>query len=1079
MPKVVQDLAPAIVTVTRVDAKTGQPAPSRNGHAGLVIDSRGFIVTPLVDDRDGAMPFKVRLADAVEFIAEVVAKDEDLNLMMLRIKNPQPLLAISLAKICEPQQGDLIYLVTSPATKGSISGRVTATSVDLGETDPIKVIQTDIKLPLSEGGGLMVSALGEPIGISCGIREGEPPATFVRPLNAILSFIKSATTAGAPSELIATDPLVQTVVTETRIDLKKTIVRVTEIDATTRLPIPERSDFSGVRMGRDGLIVTLMTGTEDEELKKHFKVRFADRSEHVAEILNREPQLRLTVLNVPGDRGSPAVSLTKIRKVKQGDVVHSVPSFPSTPVLKGRVTGVNVAMGPEFPKNLIRTDIVLPLGERGGLLVSEDGDPVGIWCAPQDGEQQASFAIPLDDISQLVDFNRYVADAGEKTITAKEMSAPKSSKEGPSSALLGDENRIPEIVGTWTRAESGTFSNLTIWPVENREFLFFVEGADGNGLLEWKPANFNFQGFFTFNLLGDWTAQASLVVHGPKETRRLIISPFEGQRKQLLRSDFAKTERELDQKLSSDWTRVEAPTQSPPIPTATVVKTEIGPARVREFLRAKYRGQPYRFFSNDTFRSVIVLAPAEAQDDIEVLIHKLDIKEESDDEAASPNIAQQSPAIQPTDETKFFHLRSCDATATLGVVEKLFQGRVRRISADQRTNSLIVVAEPDVCIEVEAVVLKLESTPTQQGPAEANRSSPIPDTRATKQLVEQLGAQESAAVAEAAKIRQLQANGLAEQNKQSIAEHQRKLKNLLSTAFDLKLQLEELQLKELQSRLSRLERLIGQRKGLRAKIIDRRASELVQGEATQWNALEAVRSSSAPSKPVGDNNHRNADSSPAVAKQLHERVDLLRKELPNGKVKPGDVLNALNDLSQVAPFGQIEWRLHDLMQFAEQSRGPGVISPAEYLEIVAAHEKSRGAGPSITRGGLEDKAENASVIVVDLYGGPKVLAEISKNAQYTKLLQTLNALPGVQTNFREVQIEDPLIIVSATVSDPAQRFVREPQQTQDGTTLRASISTALEAAGIKAVRWEAGAPRASNVSTDSPREGQFKARLNQ
>ncbi|MBC8117289.1 MAG: pilus assembly protein N-terminal domain-containing protein [Candidatus Saccharimonas sp.] len=110
------------------------------------------------------------------------------------------------------------------------------------------------------------------------------------------------------------------------------------------------------------------------------------------------------------------------------------------------------------------------------------------------------------------------------------------------------------------------------------------------------------------------------------------------------------------------------------------------------------------------------------------------------------------------------------------------------------------------------------------------------DTPTAKKLVEQLQAQESAAAAEAATIRQLQANGQAEQNQQPIAEHQRKLKNLLSTAFDLKLQWEELQVKELQSRLSRLERQIGQRKELREKIIARRAGELIDGDVLQWDS---------------------------------------------------------------------------------------------------------------------------------------------------------------------------------------------------------------------------------------------------
>ena len=106
-------------------------------------------------------------------------------------------------------------------------------------------------------------------------------------------------------------------------------------------------------------------------------------------------------------------------------------------------------------------------------------------------------------------------------------------------------------------------------------------------------------------------------------------------------------------------------------------------------------------------------------------------------------------------------------------------------------------------------------------------------------LIQQVGASESAAAAEAQRIRDLQANGQAESNKGAIAEHQRKLASLLSTAFDQKLQLEELQVKELQTRLSQLERQIGQRKQLREKIIQRRVAELMEGETLKWDSRSA------------------------------------------------------------------------------------------------------------------------------------------------------------------------------------------------------------------------------------------------
>ena len=118
--------------------------------------------------------------------------------------------------------------------------------------------------------------------------------------------------------------------------------------------------------------------------------------------------------------------------------------------------------------------------------------------------------------------------------------------------------------------------------------------------------------------------------------------------------------------------------------------------------------------------------------------------------------------------------------------------------------------------------------------AKVNLTRAIPDTPAARKLVEQLRSHESAATALATEIRQ-NAKAEADQNQPSIGVLKRKLQSSLETAFDLKLQLEEIQVKELQSRLSQHQQQIGQRKALRAKIIARRASDLVEGNALKWN----------------------------------------------------------------------------------------------------------------------------------------------------------------------------------------------------------------------------------------------------
>ena len=107
-------------------------------------------------------------------------------------------------------------------------------------------------------------------------------------------------------------------------------------------------------------------------------------------------------------------------------------------------------------------------------------------------------------------------------------------------------------------------------------------------------------------------------------------------------------------------------------------------------------------------------------------------------------------------------------------------------------------------------------------------------------VVEQLQIQELAAAAEAEAIRQLRANGNSESNVTAMAQHQQTLKLLVSTAFDLKLRLEETQVKSLHSQLLQLQRQIDQRKTLREKVIHRRVTELIEGQTLNWESGPGV-----------------------------------------------------------------------------------------------------------------------------------------------------------------------------------------------------------------------------------------------
>jgi Bacterial type II/III secretion system short domain len=198
------------------------------------------------------------------------------------------------------------------------------------------------------------------------------------------------------------------------------------------------------------------------------------------------------------------------------------------------------------------------------------------------------------------------------------------------------------------------------------------------------------------------------------------------------------------------------------------------------------------------------------------------------------------------DEIKVFRFQYADPSMAAETLQTLFAKEPLQISADRRTMSLIVKGNAEILMQVEAILMRLDvDSPTVAGLPKIDRPAPerprerfpaLPDGPVVKNLLEQLHSQEAAAASLAATIRQLQVNGPAPANQKQLGDAQRKLKNLLNTAFGLKLQLEELQVQELRSRLGQLERQIGQRNELREKIIDRRARDLIEGEGVQWES---------------------------------------------------------------------------------------------------------------------------------------------------------------------------------------------------------------------------------------------------
>lgn len=236
----------------------------------------------------------------------------------------------------------------------------------------------------------------------------------------------------------------------------------------------------------------------------------------------------------------------------------------------------------------------------------------------------------------------------------------------------------------------------------------------------------------------------------------------------------------------------------------------------------------------------------------------------------------------------------------------------------------------------------------EKGPASDSNTAPqagsarftaVPDSSEADDLLEQLRAEESAAAAQAEAIREIQSRDQGEHDRQQLAEHERKLKDLLTRAFDLKLELEALEVKELQSRLSRLERQLGQRKKLRDRIVSRRMTALVEGSALTWDASEG-NAPRARGSSVDSGAGAKPAASPAAIALLRERATLVLKQLQAATIRPEEALRACKDLAEVDP-AEADKYFQDLLKMTENYYTTGQIGKADLLAVQAAYELAK------------------------------------------------------------------------------------------------------------------------------------------
>ena len=153
--------------------------------AGVIIDSDGHIITNnhVVGD---SPEIEVRLADKTKFIAQVIGKDPDTDLAVLKVTADRPLPSARFGDSTTVRVGQWVLAVGNPfglertVTLGVVSG-IGRENVNLSRYE--NFIQTDASINPGNSGGPLFNLRGEVIGINTAIINFAQGIGFAIPSN--------------------------------------------------------------------------------------------------------------------------------------------------------------------------------------------------------------------------------------------------------------------------------------------------------------------------------------------------------------------------------------------------------------------------------------------------------------------------------------------------------------------------------------------------------------------------------------------------------------------------------------------------------------------------------------------------------------------------------------------------------------------------------------------------------------------------------------------------------------------------------------------------------------------------------
>ena len=165
--------------------------------SGFIIDKEGFIVTNnhVVEDAD---KIKVKLKNGKEFDAEIVGRDPNTDIALIKVKSKNNLPVVKLGDSDALKVGQWVVAIGSPfgLEHTVTAGIVSAKGRIIGSGPYDDFLQTDASINPGNSGGPLINMEGEVIGINTAIIASGQGIGFAIPINSAKRIVDQLKSSG-------------------------------------------------------------------------------------------------------------------------------------------------------------------------------------------------------------------------------------------------------------------------------------------------------------------------------------------------------------------------------------------------------------------------------------------------------------------------------------------------------------------------------------------------------------------------------------------------------------------------------------------------------------------------------------------------------------------------------------------------------------------------------------------------------------------------------------------------------------------------------------------------------------------